>query len=112
MESTVTTVAEEKTERIPILDLYASPSKVTEQLKRAGQLVLTNNDGPVAVMLDVDDSNLKDTLLEVRRLRAQRIIKAMQEAAVRNGLSNMTLEEINAEISAARAEKRARENNR
>ena len=112
MESTITTVTEEKTERIPILDLYASPNKVTEQLKRAGQLVLTNNDGPVAVMLDVDESNLKDTLLEVRRLRAQRIIKAMQEAAVRNGLSNMTLEEINAEISAARAEKRTRENNR
>ena len=40
---------------------------------------------------------------------AQRILKAAQEAAFRNGTSKMTLEEINAEIAATRAERKARE---
>ena len=97
------------TECVPIVDLCASPDKVTEQLKRSGQLVLTNNDGPIAVMLNVDSSTVEDTLLDLLRLRAQKALKAIQEASVKSGLSNMTLEEINAEIAAARAERRAKE---
>ena len=47
--------------------------------------------------------------IESRRICAQRILKAAQEAAFRNGTSKMTLEEINAEIAATRAERKARE---
>ena len=104
-------IAITETECVSIRDLYASPDKITEQLKHAGQLVLTDNDDPVAVMLRVDSLTLTDTLLELRGLKAQMIIKAMQEAADRNGTSNMTLEEINEEINAARAEIRNREIN-
>ena len=42
-------------------------------------------------------------------IRALEAMKRMQEQAERNGLSNMTLEEINAEIYAARREREARE---
>jgi len=108
MQDTATT----ETERVSVFDLYDSPDKITEKLKRTGQLVLTNNDNPMAVMFKVDGTTLEDTLTDLRRLRAQRIIKAMQEASVRNGTSNMTLEEINAEIGAMRAEKRAGEKTR
>jgi len=105
VQNTITT----EVERVPILDLCASPNKITEQLKRAGQLVLTNDDGPVAIMIDVDDSTVEDTARDLRRVRALRALKTIQEASVKNGTSNMTLEEINAEINAARAERRARE---
>ena len=44
--------------------------------------------------------------IEVAGLQA---IRSMQESAEKAGLSNMTLDEINAEISAARAERHARE---
>jgi len=97
-------------ERISISDLYASSDKITEQLKRSGKLVLTNNDNPVAVMLNVDNTTLEDTLLDLHRLQMQRAIKKIQEASVRSGKSNITLEEINTEIYAARIEKRTREN--
>jgi len=95
-------------ERVSIRDLYTSPNKIAEQLKRTGQLVLTNNDNPMAVMFDVDNSTLKDTLTDLRRIRVQRIMEAAQASAAENGTSNMTLEEINAEIAAMRAEKKAR----
>lgn len=41
--------------------------------------------------------------------RALEIIRELQAEAERNGLSNMTLEEINAEIYAARREREQRE---
>ncbi|MBR0102017.1 MAG: hypothetical protein IJQ01_00785 [Selenomonadaceae bacterium] len=41
--------------------------------------------------------------------KALAAMKRMQEQAERNGLSEMTLEEINAEIYAARREREARE---
>jgi len=105
MQSTTTT----EMERVSIRDLYASPDKIAEQLKRTGQLILTNNDNPLAVMFDVDNSTLRDTLTDLRRIRVQRIMEAAQASARENGTSNMTLEEINAEIAAMRAERKARE---
>ena len=104
MQSTTTT----EMERVSIRDLYASPDKIAEQLKRTGQLILTNNDNPLAVMFDVDNSTLRDTLTDLRRIRVQRIMEAAQASARENGTSNMTLEEINAEIAAMRAERKAR----
>ena len=95
-------------ESVSIRDLYASPDKIAERLRRTGQLVLTNNNDPMAVLFNVDSSTLEDTLADLRRIRAQRIMEAAQTSAVENGTSNMTLEEINAEIAAMRAEKKAR----
>ncbi|MCL2009495.1 MAG: hypothetical protein FWG71_02975 [Synergistaceae bacterium] len=110
MQNSAVTIAEETTgtERVSIFDLYASPEKIAEQLKRSGQLVLTNKEQPMAVMVNVDDSTMEDTLLDLFRLRAQKAVKAIQEASVRSGLSNMTLEEINAEINAVRAARKSR----
>jgi hypothetical protein len=51
MQSTATVAAvdeSEEMESVPILDFCASPNKIIEQIRRAGQLVLTNDDGPVA----------------------------------------------------------------
>ena len=56
----------------------------------------------------VDSSTVEDTMDDLRRVQALRALKTIQETSVRNGTSNMTLEEINAEIAAARAERRAR----
>ena len=108
MQDTATT----ETERVQILDLCASPIKIKEQLKRTGQFIIADNDRPVAVMINVDDSTVEDTMSDLRKVRALRALKTIQEASVKNGTSNMTLEEINAEISAARAERRAREKTR
>ncbi|MDR1966847.1 MAG: hypothetical protein LBQ36_09065 [Synergistaceae bacterium] len=95
-----------------LFDFCASPDEVTEQLKREGQLVITNDDRPIAVIIDVDDLTLEDTLNDLRRLKAQRIMKLAQTSAAKNGSSKMTLDEINAEIGAMRAERRVRENPR
>ena len=107
MQSTTT-----EAERVPIFELGAASDKITEQLKRDGQLVITDKDRPVAVMLKVDDSTFEDTMLDLSRVQALRALKAAQENSVKNGLCNITLDEINATITATRAERRAREKSR
>ena len=112
MQNTITTDKLRELDGTSQVDWSVSREKITEQLKRDGRLVITDNDRPVAVMINVDDSTLEDTLLDLRRLQMQKAIKIIQEASVRSGKSNMTLEEINAEIAAARTERKAREKNR
>ena len=94
------------------VDWNTSRDKITEQLKRDGQITITENGCPIAIMLDVNSSNFEDTITDLRRLRVSRIMKSAQVSAFENGTSNMTLEEINAEISAMRAERKTREKSR
>ena len=99
----------QRIEGIPKIAWDTSNSKLTEQLEREDRIIVTENDHPVAIMLKIDDSNLKDTVRDLGRVRALRALKEARTSAAKSGVT-MTLEEINAEINAARAERRAREN--
>ena len=50
------------------------------------------------------ENRLKESLDPVRRARAQAAVAAIQDASLRSGTHRMSLEEINAEIDAARKE--------
>ncbi len=56
-----------------------------------------------ALPFTVTDVNPKDQVARTEMLRA---VRAMQEESARNGNSEMTLDEINAEIAAARQARR------
>ncbi len=56
-----------------------------------------------ALPFTVTDINPKDQVARTEMLRA---VRAMQEESARNGNSEMTLDEINAEIAAARQARR------
>ncbi|MDR1187071.1 MAG: hypothetical protein LBK95_06405 [Bifidobacteriaceae bacterium] len=71
-------------------------------------VVVTNRGRPQALMLDVDGSTLQETVEAVRVGRAVRAVAAMRERSAAMGLDRMTMEEIDAEIAAARAERHAR----
>ena len=98
----------QEVEDTPQVDWSVPRDKIAEQLKRDGQLVIIDKDRPVAVMLKVDDSTLEDTMLDLSRMQAQRALKEIQVNAEKSGLANMTLDEINAEIAAASAEKKSK----
>jgi len=96
-------------EFVTIRDLCASPKKITALLKQEKRLVITSNGRPTAIMLDVEPSTLEDTLIDLRRLMAKRVLREIQDASVAAGTSSMTLEQINAQIAASRRERVARE---
>jgi prevent-host-death family protein len=71
-------------------------------LDQDGRIVITNNGKPKAIVLGVDDSNLEDMLLFLKRAELASVVAKMQRQSEENQTDNMTMEEINAEIAAVR----------
>ena len=88
-----------------VRDLRTSPKNVWDTLNKEKEVVITNNGKPSALMIPITDINFNDVLAAVRQVNAMRAVSRMQMASVKAGLDKMTLDEINAEISAVRAEK-------
>ena len=90
---------------VSVRDLRNAPSEVWSAL-RTDDLVLTNNGDPVAVLARVNGQDVESTLAALRRARAQQAVSRLREAARANGTSSMSEEEIEAEISRARQDRR------
>ncbi len=89
-------------------DLRMSTSQIKKMLMDDGTIIVTNNGKPAALMLEINESTLESVLTDLRQVRARRALKELQKTAAKSGKSEMTMDEIDAEITAARSEKRAR----
>ena len=87
-------------------DLRNEPSALRKKLAREGELVVTVDNKPFAVMINLDDENVQDILLMVSRLRAQMAARSIRSQARRDGLDKMTLKDVNALIKKTRAERK------
>jgi antitoxin (DNA-binding transcriptional repressor) of toxin-antitoxin stability system len=96
-------------EFLTVRDFRNNTKKIWEKLQKQEKFVITNNGKPAALMLPVNGSTLEEMLSVVRQSEMMRLLSKMQMQSVRNGTSNMTMDEIDAEIAAARRERRARE---
>ena len=83
-------------------ELRSSTEKLDTIIKKDGKAVITNNGKPAYIMLGVDEYSLEDTLIELRILEGKRAVAAVQQRAKDNGLDELTLDDINAEIKAIR----------
>jgi PHD/YefM family antitoxin component YafN of YafNO toxin-antitoxin module len=86
-------------------ELRTSTSKIKEMLSEEGKIVVTNNGKPAALMLEINEASLEETLADLRQLQAKRALRELQNTAVKNGTASMSLDEINTEIAAARKER-------
>ena len=89
---------------VSVRDLSKSPKAALAKLSADGKAVITNNGQPQAILVKVDTANFENTLALIQQLEFAQAIANMQQESMRNGNSNMTLDEINAEIRAARLE--------
>jgi hypothetical protein len=70
--------------------------------------MVMNNGRPMALMLDIGPDEDPSALLEaVHEARGRLALSRLRETARRKGCARMTLDDINAEISAARKERAA-----
>lgn len=83
-----------------VRDLRTTPKSVWENLSADGEVVITNNGKPTALMLDITDGSFEETLRAVRQARAMIAFNSMRSKAAKSGF--MTDDEIDAEINAAR----------
>ena len=90
-----------------VRELRSSPKKVWKKLSKNGELVLTNEGKPIALMLNSEDGDFEELVRGVRQARTMTSINNMRLIAQENGF--MSDEEIEAEIQAHRLKKRARQ---
>jgi hypothetical protein len=91
---------------VPYRDLRNEPSALRKKLAAEGELIVTVDNKPFAVMINLGDEDVQDILLMVSRLRAQMAARSIRSQARQEGLNKMSLKDINDVIKKTRAERK------
>lgn len=83
-----------------VRDLRTESKSVWENLASGGEVVITNNGKPSALMIDIPEGSFDDIVQAVRQARAMIAFNKMRRRAAARGF--MSENEIEAEIAAAR----------
>lgn len=83
-----------------VRDLRTTPKSIWENLSSDGEVVITNNGRPTAILFDIADGSFEETVKAIRQAKAMIAFNSMRAKAASNGY--MSDEEIEAEIAAAR----------
>ena len=83
-----------------VRDLRTTPKSIWDNLSSDGEVVITNNGKPRALLIDIAEGGFEETVKAVRQAKAMLAFNSMRMKAAENGY--MTDEEIEAEISAVR----------
>lgn len=89
---------------ISVTDLRGDSSDIWRDLHEERQLVVTSNGRPVAILAAVNESNLEESLIALRRARAVEATASLQRDSVASGADALTAADIEAEIAAVRDE--------
>jgi len=93
---------------VTIREFRNKTAEIREKLKTEHEMVLTANGHPFAILADVEDDSFEEKLAALRRAQARVVFDRIGARAKALGKDKLTMEEIDAEIARARAE-RARE---
>ena len=83
-----------------IRDLRNTPKSIWENLNNDGEVIITNNGKPTAVLLNIEDGTLEETLKAIKQVKAIIAFSSMRSKSAKNGY--MSEEEIQKEIEQAR----------
>ncbi len=89
-------------------ELSKQPGKVMAKVKEDGPQVITQNGVPAAYLIPTSGQGIESDLDALRRLLLGRTLDVAQAESARSGTSEMTMEEIDAEIAASRKVRRAK----
>ena len=89
-------------EFLTVRELSKSPKDTLGRLSKDGKAVLTNNGKPQALIFKIDGESFERTLSLLQKLEIMQNLAEMRLVSKRNGNDRMSLDEINAEIAAAR----------
>ncbi len=94
-------------EFVPYRMLRNEPSALRKKLEDQGEIVVTVDGRPFAIMIDLSENeNIEDILLMVSRLRAQMAVRAIRSQARREGVDKMDDQQIDDIIRKTRAERK------
>ena len=90
---------------VSVRELRERSASIWKALVEDKDMVITSNGKPIALLSATSGESLEESLHALRRARAQVAAAAMQGASLKAGSDRMSLEDINAEIDAARADR-------
>lgn len=94
---------------VTVRELRTDSARVWDKIAAGEEFVITRNGTPFAIMVPTQPSEVEDKLRALRAASFGSALHEVQRRAAETGVDRMTLEEINAEIAAARKERRERE---
>ena len=89
-------------EFMTIRELSKSPGNALTKLSKDGKAILTNNGKPQALIFKIDGEKFEQTLSLLQKLEYMQNLADMRLCSLQNGNGDMSLDDINAEISSAR----------
>lgn len=87
---------------VTVRDLRNKSAQIRQYLSKEKEVVLTSNGKPFAIVTSASEENLEKSLIMMRRIRAENAINSIQKDSLEKGKDRISMEEINAEISAVR----------
>jgi antitoxin (DNA-binding transcriptional repressor) of toxin-antitoxin stability system len=91
---------------LSVQDLTSKSTDVWKGLAAEREIVVTSNGRPVAILSAVTEETFEETLSAIRRARAVVAVSEIHWRSIQQGTDNLTSEEIDAEIIAARRARR------
>ncbi|MFZ2629959.1 MAG: type II toxin-antitoxin system Phd/YefM family antitoxin [Desulfosalsimonadaceae bacterium] len=91
---------------LSVRDLKTKSSQVWEDLPDQKEMVVTSNGRPIALLSSINENNLEQVLTAFRRARATDALSSIQYDSVQQGTDAISMDEINAEIRAARSKRK------
>jgi hypothetical protein len=93
-------------EFVPYRILRNQPTELRKKLEEQGELVITVDGEPLAIMLQIPKGSLEDLVLLLSQVRAQMAVTAIREQARKRGLNDMTTEQADKLVNETRAARR------
>lgn len=91
---------------LSVRDLKSKSSQIWSELPNQKEMVVTSNGRPIALLSSINENNLEQVLTAFRRARAADALAVIQYNSVQQGTDAISTDEINAEIRAARSERK------
>jgi hypothetical protein len=94
-------------EFVPYRLLRNQPKELRRKLEEQGELVVTVDGEPMAVMLSVPKGSLEDLVMLLSRVRAQLAVAALREQSRQTGLDRLSPDEIDEIVQEVRRGRRS-----
>jgi len=87
---------------VTVRDLRSKSAEIWRTLKKEKEVIITLNGKPIAVLAEIREGKLEESLHMAKKVRAMMAREAIQQNSVKKGLNSTSLEEINTEIAQVR----------
>ncbi|MDP6116975.1 MAG: type II toxin-antitoxin system prevent-host-death family antitoxin [Planctomycetota bacterium] len=91
---------------VTVRELRGSSAQIWKRLESEGDLVVTSNGKPVAILSPVSDENVEESIRSIRRARAENAVMALQLDSIEAGKDKLRPSEIDSEIASVRKKRR------